>query len=415
MKWFAFISRIFVGLVFVFSGFVKAIDPTGFAIKLEEYFLAFNLEFLLATVLPLSVLAAAAEVMIGLNLLIRTRMCFTAWVLMLFMSFFTVLTLILALTNPVSDCGCFGEAVILTNWQTFWKNIIIDLPTVVIFLYRRKYQPISTPLTEWALVILNIAASVAISVYCLLHEPVMDFRPYSIGTHIPDEMIIPEGAPLDQYETILVYEKDGVKKEFAEDNYPWQDTTWKWVETKQNLISKGYEPPIHDFSITSAEGFDLTEQVLNETWPVLLIISPKLENASTEGMQKLNELTMKGNALDFQVICLTSSSTDAINAFKATYAPAFEICTADETTLKTIIRANPGLLLLNQGTITGKWHYRDAPEPATLKQNMLPIALTAQNVTRERMSVIIIALLMLLVYVTIWPSVRKRIKTTKPS
>ena len=334
MKVLITISRIFAGLVFVFSGFVKAVDPAGSAIKFEEYFVAFHLDFLIATALPLAVLLSAAEMMIGLNLLIGVRMKFTAWLLMIFMSCFTVLTLILALTNPVSDCGCFGDALILTNWQTFGKNIILFIPALIVFINRDKGHPFSTFIVEWALAGVNFLFPVLLSLYCLIHQPIIDFRPYKPGTNIPEKMSFPDGAAPAVYETLLVYEKNGQQQVFTESTYPWQDTTWKWVETKQTLISKGYEPPIHDFSITNAEGNDITEQVLSDSNYVFLIISPKLANASMKGMHRMNDLAMKANNLGFKTYCLTSSTNSQIEEFNNTFQPVFECCTTDETTLK---------------------------------------------------------------------------------
>ncbi len=394
-------SRIFAGLVFIFSGFVKAVDPMGFAIKFEEYFIAFHLDFLAFTALPLAVLISAAELMIGLNLLTGLRMKITAWLLLIFMSFFTLLTFVLALTNPVSDCGCFGDAVKLTNWQTFWKNIILFVPALVIFLNRKKFPPFSSRVFEWMLSGMNFLIAVCISLYCIRHQPLLDFRPYTLGANIPEKMIIPEGAPADQYETFLVYEKNGIKQEFTESNFPWQDTTWKWVETRQNLISKGYEPPIHDFSITDETGSDITELVLTDSGYTFLIIAPFLEKASEKGMHRMNDLALRARDLGFRTYCLTSSTNDRITQFTSSFQPAFSVCTADETTLKTIIRANPGLLVLRKGTILAKWNYTDVPDAGEIKADLLSFLLDNQRVSDERSVVIILVLAVALLYTCI--------------
>jgi uncharacterized membrane protein YphA (DoxX/SURF4 family) len=398
MKKAMLISRIFVGLVFVFSGFVKAIDPSGSAIKLEEYFMAFHMEFLAFLSFPFAILLGTCELFLGLNLLIGLRMKFIAWLLLIFMSYFTLLTLILALTNPVSDCGCFGDAIKLTNWQTFGKNIVLDIPALFIFLRRKDYAPIYAGTAEWFISFLNFMLPVLLSVYCLLHQPLLDFRPYSIGISIPESMSLPEGSPVDKYETILIYEKDHIRKEFTQDNFPWQDTTWKWVETRQKLIFKGEEPPIHDFSITNADGNDITKQVLDDSTFTFVVIAPKLEHASLKGMNKMNDLAMKIQHSGMHILCLTSSSTSQVQEFKKTFQPAFEISTSDETTLKTIIRANPGLLLLFKGTILGKWNYRDAPDVKEINQHMFSVVLTEYNNLNETRSVFLLALFISLLY-----------------
>lgn len=398
MKIICTISRIFVGFVFVFSGFVKAVDPMGFTIKLGEYLEAFHLGFLHFSALPLSIAVSAAELMIGLNLLAAVRMKFTSWALLFFMCFFTVLTFILALTNPVSDCGCFGDALVLTNWQTFGKNVILLVPAIILFIYRNQFISLIKPAKEWGIASFNFAIGCIISIYCVVYQPLLDFRPYKTGTYIPENMTTPPGAPVDQYVTLLVYEKDGQKKEFTEKNFPWQDTTWKWVETKQKLISKGYEPPIHNFSITTLSGTDITHEVLTDTGYVFLFIIPDLDRSSEKGLVKINELALRSRELGIKAIALTASVNSRIDAYKTRFQPAYEFCITDETTLKTISRANPGVLLLLRGTILDKWSYRDAPLPENLKRNLLSRVILNQQDIQRRLIVIGLILLILAIY-----------------
>jgi len=398
MKWIMTTARLISGLVFVFSGFVKAIDPMGSAIKFDEYFVAFNLGFFTFAALPLAILLSSAELMIGLNLLAKVRMQFTAWLLLIFMSFFTVLTFFLALSNPVSDCGCFGDAVKLTNWQTLLKNIILFVPVLIVFIFRKMYAETASVLTEWYLAAVNFIISSLLSAFCIIHQPLLDFRPYKTGTHIPTAMELPPDAPVDQYETILVYEKDGVQQEFTESNYPWQDSTWKWVETRQKLISRGEEPAIHDFSITTIEGDDITGSVLSDSGYVLLVIAPRLEKASLKGMRMMNDLGEKAASLNIRTYCLTSSATNEINNFIKLFSPVFTLCTTDETTLKTIIRANPGLMIIREGIILGKWNFRDAPEPEELNANVLSVTLDQHRKITEQLTIIVLALLVLFFY-----------------
>ncbi|HEX2394998.1 MAG TPA: BT_3928 family protein [Bacteroidales bacterium] len=398
MKTILTIARLIAGLVFVFSGFVKAIDPMGSAIKFEEYFMAFNMDFLEFVSLPLAILLSSAELMIGLNLMAKVRIRLTAWLLLLFMSFFTILTLVLALSNPVSDCGCFGDAIKLTNWQTFYKNVILFIPVLIVFKFRKRYSATASDFTEWYLASVNFIIPVLLSVFCLIHQPLLDFRPYKTGTHIPSAMVLPAGVPVDQYETVLVYEKDGMKKEFSETNFPWQDTTWKWVETKQKLIFKGEEPPIHDFTISTLEGEDITARILSDSNYVFLIIAPELEEASRKGIRKMNELSLKASALNFSTYCLTSSPTSEINEFINSVNPAFTVCISDETTLKTILRANPGLMLLKDGIIIGKWNFRDVPETDEITTNMLGFVLDEQRSSADTLTILVFSLLMLFFY-----------------
>ncbi len=397
MKGITIFCRWFTGLVFIFSGFVKAIDPLGYTYKIQDYFSAFHLGFFNNLAIIIAVAFSTLELVIGLNLLFSIRMKFTAWMLMLLMAYFTVLTLILAIFNPVSDCGCFGDAIILTNWQTFWKNIILLIPTVIIFMQRNQFEPIYSEASEWRLTAIFVLAGIIISVYCLRNLPVMDFRPYSTGTYIPDKMVIPEGMPLDEYETVLIYQKNGVTKEFTLDNYPWQDSTWKWVETKQKLIKKGYKPPIHDFTIVSDQGTDITENLLSDTAYSFLIIAYDLNKTNQKAFQKINKIAEQGQKMGFCFYLITSSTKEEISSFKSKVNPPYEIFTADGITLKTIIRANPGIVLLHKGTILAQWHHRNFNIQSFPDHNLDALILTRYRKTIEYLRVALTALIILLV------------------
>ncbi|MBN1158153.1 MAG: DoxX family protein [Bacteroidales bacterium] len=398
MKIIQTISRILTGLVFIFSGFVKAIDPFGSAIKFEEYFEAFHIGFLNFSTLPLAIILSALELTIGINLLSAVRMKLTSWFLILFMSFFTLLTLILALTNPVTDCGCFGDAIVLTNWQTFLKNIVILIPAIFVFIRSNDFSPVLPQVQEWILTVFSLLAVTALSLYCIVHLPLLDFRPYKVGTNIPEKMVIPEGAPMDEYETILIYEKDGVREEFTATDYPWQDTTWKWVETRQNLIKKGYEPPIHDFSITSPDGSDITADVLDDPGYTLMLVAPELGKSNKRNMQEADHLAERSTELGMRFICLTATPDIQARSFRDELNLTYGFHTTDETTLKTIVRGNPGLLLLQHGTIIGKWNFRDAPRADALKTDMTSLALTMQQHERDTLRVLVASLFFLIAY-----------------
>jgi len=189
----------------------------------------------------------------------------------------------------------------------------------------------------------------------------LDFRPYKIGANIPQLMEIPEGAPHDVYKKIYIYEKDGVKKEFTIDNYPANDSSWMFVDAKTTLIKKGYVPPIHDFTITTSDGSDITDIVLADTSYTFLLISPKLERADDTNVDKINDIFDYSQLLGYQFYCLTASGSKEIAEWVEDTCADYPVCLTDETTLKTIIRSNPGLLLLKSGTIINKWHHRNIP------------------------------------------------------
>jgi hypothetical protein len=352
------ISRIIVGLTFIFSGAVKAIDPLGSAYKFHDYFLAFNIGFLNWLNLPMAILLCTAEFIAGFSVLSGMRQKTGILVVMILMIIFTPLTFVLALTNPVSDCGCFGDAIHLSNWQTFGKNIILIALTIILYTGRKQVKSLLKVHIEWIIISCIMVLFILFSLGNLRYLPVVDFLPYKTGVKIADKMVVPEGVPVDEYSTTFIYEKNGIKKEFGLDNYPADDTTWKFVDQKSVLVKKGYQPPIHDFIITSLNGDDLTQKVLSHPGYSVLLISKKLEEAANKHLAEGFELGKYciENGLDFYI--LTASGTSEAKR----YNNGLEFCSVDETTLKTIVRANPGYLLLKDGTIIGKWSWANVPQ-----------------------------------------------------
>jgi len=354
-----------VGSVFIFSGFVKAIDPLGSAYKFSDYFQAFHIDFLKYLSLPLAILLCTAEFITGLSVFTGLRQKQGITGVFLLMIFFTPLTLILALTNPVSDCGCFGDAIHLSNWQTFGKNILL-LILILVLLTGRKYAiSIFAPRTEWLILVFITIWFLIFSFYNLRYLPVIDFLPYKTGTNIAEKMKIPEGAPADQYVTTFIYEKDGSQKEFSINNYPANDTSWKFIKQKSLLLKKGYVPPIHDFSVVTLEKEDITYRVLNDSGYTVLMISKKLKETDTRHLTKGFELGSYcyTNGINFYI--LTSSGSEEIkNA-----GNGLTFCNTDETALKTMIRSNPGYVLIKNGTIIGKWSWANLPKLCILLKN----------------------------------------------
>lgn len=398
MKLLKNISLWVVGLTFAFSGFVKAIDPIGGAIKFTDYFNAFHLNALEGIALPLAVLLATAEFMIGILLLMRIWVKQLALPTLLLMSFFTILTLVLAIFNPVTDCGCFGDAIKLTNWQTFGKNMIVLPFSILIFIQRKDFI---NPIKRWSLAAL-VAASVLIILWVsyqgLAHQPLIDFRPYKIGTNIPEAMSVPEGAQAPEYLTTFILEKEGVRKEFGISDYPYTDTTWVFVESINKQIKAGYEPPIQNFALQSATEGNFTERLLAMQKPVFLMIAPKLEKADLSNLDAMVKLYLLCRKYDYGFYCVTSSLPDQILEFDIRSNVGFDYLLADETMLKTITRNNPGLLLLQNGTILGKWNANDIDD-ADKFANPVQTAVSEMRAQNEKLSVLSIALLLLALYI----------------
>jgi len=355
----------------MFSGIVKGVDPYGFAYKLGDYFQAFHLMAFDGLSLPLSFFLCGCEFIIGAALVLNIAPRIFAWLLLLFMLFFTILTFVLALTNPVSDCGCFGDAIKLTNWQTFYKNAFL-LPLSILVVFRRKELGSNSASRNFALFLISLGLFAFISGYSYRYLPILDFRPYSTGTYLPDNMRIPEGMPHDEYETVLIYQKDSVAKEFTLANYPWQDSTWKWKETKTILKKKGYQPLIHDFNLTDSLGNEFTKEMLSDTSFTILLIAYDLNKTEELGLIKavpLANLAKKNSNIKFAA--MTSSAQEQSDALVKKLKLNYRFGTADGTMLKTIIRANPGFVLMHKGTVLGMWSWRNVPSASFFKGNTL--------------------------------------------
>lgn len=354
-------NRLLIGFVFVFSGFVKAVDPLGTVYKIEDYLTAFGGFFSEITFVayPAAFLLILVELLIGLNLVFQVRFKLTVWLAFVFMLVVTPLTLYIALYNPVSDCGCFGDALKLTNWQTFYKNIFFFLFTLSLLILNRRFQKIYLPNVEWVMIGVFALSSLGFMVYNLRHQPLIDFRPYKIGVNIPEAMKIPEGAETDVYDYNFIYEKDGIRKIFSDlNNLP--DSTWKFVSQETKLISEGYKPPIHDFVILTAEFEDITNEVLSYEGITYLIIMYDLNKTSEKGIEKVKAFTdEKQKQPGVKVYALTASSASEVQEFKTKYGLSFPFYKTDPITLKTMIRANPGVMKLVDGTVKDKWNWRD--------------------------------------------------------
>lgn len=364
MKTFWHIARVILGLVFIFSGFVKGIDPWGSAYKFTDYFNAWEMGVLTPLALPLGILLSASEFIIGLALAANVLISFFSVVSLLFMFFFTGLTLVIALYNPVTDCGCFGDALKLTNWQTFFKNIFLLGLALIVFKYRKSYKPAQLSLVRTILCVITILVFAYLVSYSFNHLPIIDFRPYRVGTNIAEAMTVPGNAPKDIYENTFYYKnrKTGQEKKFTEENYPWQDSlNWEFVSMDTKLISKGYEPPIHNFTIETAEGEDVKDFFLhNRGYTFILVVynQGKADRSSLPAIHALVDYALS-NQMNF--IGLTSSIPRQTKQFSAENNLRFEFFNCDEITLKTMIRSNPGLVLIRNGIILDKWHYNDFP------------------------------------------------------
>lgn len=357
------VCRFLLAFVLIFSGFVKANDPMGTVYKIQDYLEAWGFAEWNSGFFPYigAWIMAIVEFTLGSYFLFGIRRRLATVVNLLFMLFMTPLTLWLALTNPISDCGCFGDAVLLSNWETFWKNVLLLIASVSVFVKRKYIFKVVTDKVDWLVALYSTVFIFLFTYFTLSHLPVFDFRPYHIGADIKKGMEVPEGEKLPVYETIFTYQKDGVKKDFTIDNFP-NDSTWKFVESRTVLKEKGYEPPIKDFIIVSNEdGIDITQDILDADYAFLLV-SPWLETADDGSMDLINELYDYAADHGYPFYCVTASSDEAIAKWQDYTGAEYPFATLDEITLKTMIRSNPGVLLLKNGVVIRKWSNNSLPD-----------------------------------------------------
>lgn len=381
MKIVGIIARIIIGLVFVFSGFVKGVDPWGSAIKLNDYFTAFGWDFMLPYSFFIGSLMNVAEFIIGFSLLIGVKVKLGSLGALIFMAIFTPLTFYLAIANPVSDCGCFGDAIKMTNWETFYKNIFITALVLLVFFRRKKFKPLASCTKEWMIVSVGLAIIVFTTWYSYSYLPIIDFLPYKKGNNIPALMTVPEGYPTDKYDQFITLNDTSTGKNidvtvdvYSNDSTYWgMGTKYKYVSISEpKLVSKGYQPPIHDFTIVSyMDGVDLTDIILADSSYSFLLVSYKLPKADVSHLKEIDELARWAFSQGYRFICLTSSTGEDLASFKEKYNPPYDFYMTDETTLKTMIRANPGLVLLKSGTIIDKWSQNAIPTPDQLQKEII--------------------------------------------
>ena len=361
MKYLVWISRIIVGVLFIISGLIKLNDPMGFSFKLEEYFSpgVLDLPFLTPLALAISIFVVIVEVILGILLLIGFKPKFTVWSLLLMIVFFTFLTFYSAYFNKVTDCGCFGDAIKLTPWESFTKDVILLVFILILFFGRKYITPLFSPKVNWIVGGVSLLACALFANHVLAHLPSVDFRPYKIGANIQEGMSVPENAPKPIYEYAWRFKVNGEEQIYlTEGDYPTVDGEFIDVETTQ--IQAGYEPPIHDFTIEQ-EGQDYASELLEED-KLVMVIAYDMAKSNLEAFEEVAEATAKAKQNGYKVIGMSASSSDMAEKIIATYGLDFEFYFTDETTLKTIVRSNPAILVLSKGTIQQKVHYNDFEE-----------------------------------------------------
>ncbi|MBT8320920.1 MAG: DoxX family protein [Eudoraea sp.] len=358
MKNIIHVCRILVGLLFIVSGFIKLNDPVGFSFKLEEYFSqgVLDLPVFMPYALAISIFMVILEVILGVMLLLGFKRKITLWSLLGMIVFFTFLTFYSAYFNKVTDCGCFGDAIKLTPWESFTKDVVLLVLILILMAGARYIKPLFAPKWNIGLVLLSLALCIGYANHVLNHLPVIDFRPYKIGANIQEGMSVPEDAPKAIFEYAWKFDVNGAEQIIVTNgDYPSVDGEFIGVETTE--IQKGYEPPIHDFTIEQ-NGEDQADQLLSEK-RLVMVVAYDLAKSELEAFEKIKPRVEEAQSKGYRVIGMSASSDELSRELKERYDLNFEFYFTDETTLKTIVRSNPGVLVLENGTIQQKVHYND--------------------------------------------------------
>ncbi len=362
-----FLARFVVGALFIFSGFVKGIDPWGSAYKFIDYFSALGIDAIAWSAYPLGMLLSFAEFFVGVGILFGLRQKLFPAGAMLFMLFFTPLTLWIAVANPVTDCGCFGDAWVISNWETFFKNLLLLSLSLLIWLKHSSIQPLPLGRLRALFGYASLAVYVIAVGWSARYEPIIDFRPFKVGVNIPEAMEIPPDAEPDIYEHSLYYRNKNSNEvvKFSDKDYPWEDTeNWEFDRMDEPvLIKEGFRPAIKSFAVETYQGDNIADQFLYDPNYVFIVISHKLEKSSIRNLSQLNRLAAWATQKSYAFIGLTASDTAAIELFQQQTGFSVPFYSTDEIDLKTIIRSNPGLLVLKNGTIVGKFSHNNLPDP----------------------------------------------------
>lgn len=406
------VTRVLLSLLFIVSGFVKVVDPWGTAIKIGDYLQAFGMEFLSGGTYFFSVLLSAGEMFLGFALLFHLGKRLFPRLVLAAMLFYTPLTLVLAIWNPVSDCGCFGDALKLTNWETFWKNVVLlSMALLVWWSAEREEHPAKKKefrMVECSMGMLFALFSIGLGVYSLRHLPIIDFLPFQVGVHIPTEMA---GGAKGKVETILIYKdkQDGTEHQFSLTDTIWYDTLrWEFVDTRFVEEEPTQNPTINEFSIFGADG-DIASALLASKDPFFLVTMTQLNSWENRCSERMESLVQYASAHSVPVIGVTAASLPEGGMFEVVdrHIPIYNM---DGTTLKSLIRAHAGVVLIQDGTILAKWNCADLPhfDGKEKERGVLSWVVHQAEATRLGWLLGVMASLFVLIYASYFIHLKKR-------
>ncbi|MES2558736.1 MAG: BT_3928 family protein [Bacteroidota bacterium] len=370
MKIITQISRILVGVLFIVSGFIKANDTIGFSYKLVEYLEVFHTPVFIDYAVPIAMLICIFEIMVGVLLLMGAYSKLNAWLLLIMILFFTWLTGYSAITGKVTDCGCFGDAIKLKPVESFIKDLVLLVFISIIFVGHKHIKPLVNSTIQTIGISVALLVTTAFTLYTYMFLPKIDFLPYKVGNDIKTFMTYPEGAARDSFEMVFIYEKDGKQLELGMNDLGKIDATYKFIDRKDKLIKEGYKLPIHDFKMYDANSIEYTDTFLNDNNYKLVVVQKDVKE-SRKGIE--SQLARLGN--DFQqsgykVWGLTSSAPEYVEVYRHEHQLAYNYYTMDATPLKSMVRSNPGIILMKGNVVVKKWSSYAIPSMDAVKKYM---------------------------------------------
>lgn len=373
MKFILWFFRIVVGLLFIFSGLIKANDPLGLSYKMNEFFEVWGMHFLNDYSLIFAVIIIAFEIIAGVALLLGYAFRLFSRLLLLLILFFTFLTAYVLFSGKIKECGCFGDCIKITPWQTFGKDLILLAMILVLYVYRKRIKPLFSPYPSMSILVLTTLFSFGIQWWALEHLPFYDCLPFKVGANIQEGRQAPPGSTPDVYESVMIYQKDGKTQEFTMENYPWEDPSWEFVDRIDKLVQKGNaDPAIKDFFLTDIHGEDQTEAILTRPGYQFFFFVRDAREAREDHMDRIKSLYTQAQEQGIPFLVFSSTSREAVTPYLERWGiAAAPLYVLDGTVSKTAMRSNPGLMLVHDGTVVEKWSFRDYPRQMEVQGDQL--------------------------------------------
>ena len=367
MKFLVNISRVIVGVLFIFSGLVKANDPLGLSYKMQEFFEVWGqtssvkntMDWLHNYALPFSIIMITLEIVVGVGILLGLWKKFFSLLLLLLIIFFSFLTGYAVLSGKIATCGCFGDCIPLTAMQSFIKDLILLLLILIIFFGIKYVKPVLTPAANFFIIFVSMAIVLGFQWFVMRHMPLVDCLPFKKGNNLIELRKMPANAIPDKKDFIFVYKKDGKEQQFTRKNIP--DSTWEFVSREDIIVEKGVnnEPPVKDFYLSTSSGNDSTEAILNTAGPYYLFFIKDFSRGTDYWRNNFTSIYKMAKQKNIPIYIVASQASEAQQFFNERNNYDLPVLSLDATALKTAARTNPELYLMSGPVVANKWGWVD--------------------------------------------------------